>query len=75
MQHVVDRARHVDELRDVAPDHPEPVALEQVLDVGGRAGQEVVDADDLVAVVEQPFAQVGSQEPGPARDDRASHAS
>ena len=35
-----------------------PASTEQLLDVGDRAGDEVVDRDDLVTAVEQRPAQV-----------------
>ena len=44
---------------------------EQVGDVLGRAGDEVIDRDDLVPLGEEPFAQVRADEPGPAGDERA----
>jgi hypothetical protein len=43
--------------------------VQQVLDVGARAGVEVVDADDVVALGHQPFAQVAAQEAGAAGDE------
>ena len=45
VQHEVDRAVDVDVVGDVVLDERE-VAVGQVRDVGGVAGQEVVDADD-----------------------------
>ena len=41
---------------------------------GGGAGDEVVDADDLVAAVEQRLAEVRAEEAGAAGDDDAGHA-
>ena len=38
-----------------------------------RAGDEVVDGDDLVAAVEQGAAEVRAEEPGAAGDDDAGH--
>ena len=50
-----------------------PWLAEEVLDVGGRAGDEVVDADDLVAPGEQGVGEVRAEEAGPAGDDDAGH--
>jgi hypothetical protein len=46
-----------------------------MLDVGRRAGEEVVQRHDLVAVVEQALAQVRAEEAGTAGDDAAAHRS
>ena len=62
----------VDVLGHVVADELE-VPVAEVGDVGPVAGQQVVDADDRVAAVEQRFAQVRSNEPGRAGDDD-SHA-
>ena len=45
--------------------------LRQVRDVGGVAGQQVVDADDRVAAIEQRFGEVRADEAGGAGDDDA----
>ena len=42
---------------------------QQVVDVRRRAGEEVVDADDLVPLGQEPLAQVRADEPGPAGDE------
>ena len=47
------------------------VAVAQVGDVGQIAGEQVVDADDRVAAIEQRFAEVGADEAGGAGDDDA----
>ena len=70
MQDRVDLARHVDELRHVRADEPELRQLHQVPDVVGRAGEEVVEAEHLVALGEESLAQVGAEEPGAPGDDR-----
>src|SRR5688572_33295016 len=57
VQHVVDRAVDVDVPRDVVPDELE-VTVAQVGDVGQVAGQQVVDADDRVAAIEQRLAEM-----------------
>ena len=44
---------------------------EEVLDVSDRARDEVVDRDDAVTLVEEPLAQVRTEEAGATRDDDA----
>ena len=73
MQHVVDRPVDLDRLGDVVLDERKCGLLEQVGDVPPVAGQQVVDADDLVAVGEEPLAQVRADEPRPAGDHRSRH--
>ena len=58
MQDEVDLAGYMDELRDVDLLELEAVATHQVLDIARRPGQEVVEADDLLAVIEEPLATV-----------------
>jgi hypothetical protein len=70
----VQRAGDVDEVGHVHADQPEPLA-DQVLDVAQASGEEVVHADDVPALGQQPAAQVGPEEAGAARDQRARHAS
>ena len=55
-------------------DEAEVVASEQVGDVLDAAGEQVVDADDPVAVGEQPLAEVRAEEAGAAGDERGGHA-
>ena len=43
-------------------DEGEPRLPEEMLDVGEVAGAEVVDADDLVATIEQSVTQVRTRE-------------
>jgi hypothetical protein len=59
----------------VALEEPEAVGLQQVLDVVRVAGDEVVEGDHLVALGEQPLAQVRAEEAGSAGDDRPCHGS
>ena len=74
VQHRVDRPLDVDVVRDVVLDEEE-VAVRQVRDVGGRSGQEVVDADDRVPAIEQRLGQMRSDEAGGAGDDDSRHES
>ena len=56
-------------LADVVLDQGEALVAEQVLDVRRAAGDEVVDAVDLVTLGEQPGAEMGADESGAAGDD------
>jgi hypothetical protein len=60
-------------LHDVVVDKAKPAGVAQVRDVGEPAGQEIVDADDVVAARHEARAQVGADEPGPAGDQDAGH--
>jgi hypothetical protein len=72
VQHVIDRAVDVDVVGDVVADELE-IAIAQVRDVGEIARQQVVDADDGVAAIEQRFRQMRSDETGGAGNDYAWH--
>jgi hypothetical protein len=48
--------------------------IEQVLDIRSAAGEEVVEADDVVALCQEPFADVGADETGAAGDEDAQGA-
>ena len=53
------------------PDQLEVRPAQQVGDVRLLAGEEVVEADHVVPLVDQPLAQVRAQKPGPAGDQNA----
>ena len=61
----VDRVVDEDRLRDVVRDEPERVVMD-VLDVRQRAADEVVDADDPLAALEEVVAEVRAEEAGSA---------
>jgi hypothetical protein len=44
---------------------------EEMLNVRGRSGGEIVQHGDLVALAQQGVGQVGSDESGPARNENA----
>ena len=52
----------------VGPNESERWVAQEFGDVGLGAGDQVVDADDLVAVSEQPAAEVAPDEASSARD-------
>ena len=62
---------HIQREGYVVADDFEARVGEQVFDVLLGTGEEVVDADDFAAVLQQPFAKVGSEESGSARDEDA----
>jgi hypothetical protein len=65
MEDEVDRLGHIDELAHVGGAKREP-AVAYVLDVLERAGVEVIEADDPVALLEQVLTEVRTEEPGAA---------
>ena len=62
---------HGQRLLHVVADQLEARVVEQVLDVGARAGEEVVEAHDLVPIGEQALAQMRAEEAGAAGDQNA----
>jgi hypothetical protein len=58
-------------LAHVVVDEPESLLAEQVLDVLLAAGAAVVDAQHVVAAIDEEVAQVRPEEAGPAGDDGA----
>jgi hypothetical protein len=73
VEDLVDRALDGQALAHVVLDEREALVVQEVLDVDLSAGHEAVDRDDLVASSEQRIAEVRTQEPGPAGDDRPGH--
>ena len=73
VQHRVDRSGDGDALDDVVLHEDEAGVVGQVGDVLTVTGQEVVDGDDLPLAREQRVAEVRTDEPRPARDDRTRH--
>ena len=63
-----------DRLRDVVPDQLEVRPAEQVRDVRLLAGEEIVEADDVVPLVDEPFAQVRAEKARAAGDENASRS-
>ena len=61
-----------DRQRDVVADQFEVRLAQQVGDVRLLAGEEVVQADHVVAFVDQPLAEVRAEKAGPAGDQNAS---
>jgi hypothetical protein len=45
--------------------------LQQVADVAFAAGEEIINANNLIVIRKQSFAQMGAEESGPAGDQNA----
>jgi len=60
----VDFAFDVQVVGDVVVDEAEPAMLEQVVDVVGLSGDQVVDGGDLGSCLDQGGADVGTEEAG-----------
>ena len=73
VHHGVDVPGHPDVVADVVLDEREALRAEQLLDVGDRAGDQVVDRHDVVTSIEQCTTEVRSQEACSARDDHSCH--
>ena len=80
---VVDRRRRTGQVEDLVDLHRqrigdvvahqlEAMVVEQRLDVGARAREEVVEAHDLVPIGEQPLAQMRAEKAGATRHQDAS---
>ncbi len=61
VEDTVELASHVDELGDVVLVEGEPVATEQVTDIVGGAGDQVVERHDLVSLGQEAFGQMRAQ--------------
>ena len=68
---LIERAGHIDVVGHVVLDESEARLADQVGNVVRRAGQEVVHADDLVPLCQEPIAQVRAQEAGRAGNQDA----
>ncbi len=71
VQDVTHRAGDVDVVRHVRPDDSECLPLQKVLHIRGRARDEVVQAQHLKPLVEQPLDQVRTEETCASRNHRA----
>ena len=71
MEDVIDLTRNLDRLGDVVFDKFKPGVVDEAGDVAASTRQQIVDANDFVAVLEKPFAKVRSDKPCAAGDDRS----
>ena len=58
MQHVIHGAVDLDRLGDIMLDETKSGQVHQMLDIAAAPGQQVIDADHIVAVGEEPLAKV-----------------
>jgi len=61
VQHVIDRAGHIDEFRNVVLHDSESGISRQMPDVGFRSGHQVVDRQNFPAALKQVVTQVRSK--------------
>jgi len=61
----------VERKRHVVVDELEPVMVQQPIDVSPRTGEEIIDADDVGAFGEQPFAKMRTDKAGAASHQNA----
>ena len=64
----------VDELRDIVAMQREPIMIEDLLEIRTAATDHVVDADDGVAVGDQPVTQMAPEESASASYDNMRHS-
>src|SRR5687768_5757137 len=69
VEHAVERPLHEDVIGDVVLDEMETGPAEQVCDVVGRTGYEVIHADDFVTLGKEAVAEMRAEEAGRARDE------
>jgi hypothetical protein len=71
VHHGVDPTIDRQNARDVGFDELEPVEREEMRDVGTRARDEVVDADDVVPLRHEPLTEVAAEKAGTTGDENA----
>ena len=57
---------------DIVSNYFEVSVIEQVLDIATRAGEKIVDAENVAARQEKLLAKVGAEEPRPSRHQKPS---
>ena len=63
----------IQRMHDVVPNDLEVRIVHQMSDVGLPPGEEVVDADDVVAPLEQSLTQMAAEKPGSAGHENGCH--
>jgi hypothetical protein len=71
MEHGVDPAREKDVVGYIVPEEGEFLIAHQMGNIVPAAGNEIVEAYDLVPVGKQAITQMGAKEPGSAGDQNA----
>jgi hypothetical protein len=74
MQNIIHGPVDFQGVRDIVTQKREPVARAQGLDIGQAAGDEIIDANDLMLLFQKTFAQVRADEARSSGYD-GSHAS
>jgi hypothetical protein len=75
MQNVVNRARDIDKFGDIVLDDLKSRVSREMAQVGGSAGDQVIDREYLPAAIEEVVAKVRPQKSRTSRDYRAQRAS
>jgi hypothetical protein len=60
---------------DVVADELKIGVIQKMTDIVFASGKEIVDADDVVSLVEEAFAEVAAQKAGASGDEDSLHAS
>ena len=60
-----------DRLRDIVPNQIEIRPVQEMGDICLLACEKIVDADDVVPVIDEPLAQMRAEKTGPAGDENA----
>jgi hypothetical protein len=71
MKDVIDRAGDINKLCDIMLDNPESRIPGKMADIGGSSGDQIVDRQNLPAVIEQGVAQMRPKKSRSACDYRA----
>ena len=69
MKNVVDASGNMDEFRYIVVVELELPEFEQVFDIPEVSGNEVIHTDDIITFLDEPVAQVRTQEAGCTRDE------
>ena len=65
MQNVIDRARDIDKFGDIVLNDPKSRVPREMAQVGGSAGDQVIDREYLPAAIEEVVAKVRPQKSRP----------
>ena len=70
MEDVIDRAGDIDKFCDIVLDNPESRISREMAHVGGSAGDQVVDRENIPAAIEEAIAKVRPEKSRASRDYR-----
>jgi hypothetical protein len=74
MQNVIDRARDIDKFGDIVLNDRKSRVSREMAQVGGSAGDQVIDRENLPAAIEEVVAKVRPEKSRSSRDYRAQWA-